>query len=624
MLEFAHIDITVAGLRAHYQRGDFTPRELIAVLRERSMECADRNIWIHELSDSEIEPYLAALNKRNIEDAPLYGIPFAIKDNIDLANIQTTAACEAVAYTPREHAYVVANLLEAGAIPLGKTNLDQLATGINGTRSPWGACKNSFDPQYISGGSSSGSAVAVALGLASFALGTDTAGSGRIPAAFNNIVGWKPSRGLLSNRGMLPACKSIDCMTLFALTASDINTLLPFVARFDTEDAYSRHNPAYNFPEKSGAQAFGAPAKKYFEFGVPRAEQLQFFGDERYRAAFAQSLTILEQLGGKKREIDFSDFLDAARLLYEGPWIAERYHGIRGVIETNPGALLPVIKTIIGAGRDKSAIDTFDAMYKMQALRRKIEGLIDSLEFVATPTAGTHFTLAQMLAEPILHNSELGYYTNYMNLLDLAAVAVPTQIMDNGMPFGITLFSDRFSDLRLLSYAQQIQTTTRLPLGAMKKFCEFKPLPPRAELSTCKVVVCGAHMSGLPFNGQLISRRARLLAQTKTAPNYRFYALPINKQGTGGAVQRPGLIRVGNVDDTGVGDGAAIEVEVWEMPSSEFGSFVAAIPQPLGIGKIEMENGEWLPGFICEGYAVNGAEDITELGGWRNYLRRAK
>ena len=615
MLAFEQIDITIAGLHGHYQRGDFTPRELIALLRERSRAFADRNIWIHELNDTELEPYFDALDERSPADAPLYGVPFAIKDNIDLAHIETTAACQAVAFTPGEDAFVVANLIAAGAIPLGKTNLDQLATGINGTRSPWGACRNSFDPAYISGGSSSGSAVAVALGIASFSLGTDTAGSGRIPAAFNNIVGWKPTRGLLSSRGMLPACRTLDCITLFALTTEDINTLAPLVSRYDDLDAYARTNPAYNSPNSGAANPFGAPASTSFTFGVPRADQLEFYGNDNYRAAFAHSVELLESIGGIKQEIDFSDFLSAARLLYEGPWIAERYHGIRDLIDNEPAALLPVIATIIGEGRDKSGVDTFDAMYKMQEFRRRIEHVIGAVDFIATPTAGTHFTIEQMLAEPIKRNSELGYYTNYMNLLDLAAVAVPTTIMDNGMPFGITLFSDRFTDLRLLSYARQIQVTTKLPLGAIKQAAKFTPLPPRTELSTTKVVVCGAHMSGLPFNNQLLARRARLVAKTRTSSNYRFYALPVDKQQAGAAVQRPGLIRVDN-------DGAAIEVEVWEMPSTEFGSFVAAIPPPLGIGKLELENGAWVPGFICEGYAVAGAEDITELGGWRQYLSR--
>ena len=612
MLAFEQIDLTIAGLKAHYQRGDFTPRELIGLLRARSKQFIDRNIWIHELSDSEIGPYLDALDERTAADAPLYGVPFAIKDNIDLVHIETTAACKAIAFIPKDDAFVVKNLIAAGAIPLGKTNLDQLATGINGTRSPWGPCKNSFDSTYISGGSSSGSAVAVALGLASFSLGTDTAGSGRIPAAFNNIVGWKPSRGLLSSRGMLPACRTLDCITLFALTAGDINTLIPFTVRYDEADAFSRHNPAYNSSNNGAiANAFGTPVKNDFEFGVPRADQLEFYGDARYQAAFAKSIELLERIGGKKRDIDFTPFLDAARLLYEGPWIAERYHGVRELIDNDPSALLPVIQTIIGSGSDKSAVATFDALYKMQQFRRNIEPLINRLEFIATPTAGTHFTIEQMLAEPILRNSELGYYTNFMNLLDLAAVAVPTQVLDNGMPFGITLFSDHFTDLRLLSYAQLIQATTQLTLGAVEKSAEFQTLPPRVELSMNKVAVCGAHMSGLPFNNQLIARRAKLIATTKTSPHYRFYALP------GGTIQRPGLIRVNHA-------GASIEVEVWEMPSTEFGSFVAAIPQPLGMGKVELENGEWVSGFICEGYAVSEAEDITPLGGWRNYLNKAQ
>jgi allophanate hydrolase len=608
MLEFESIDLTLPGLRGHYRRGDFTPRHLIALLRDRSASYRDRNIWIHELTAAEIEPYLQLLEQSDSAQLPLYGVPFAIKDNIDLADVPTTAACPATTYLPRQSATVVAALIEAGAIPLGKTNLDQLATGLNGTRSPepWGPCKNSFDPTYISGGSSSGSAVAVALGLASFSLGTDTAGSGRVPAAFNNIVGWKPTRGLLSTRGMVPACKSIDCMSVFALTAADINTLTSVATRFDEHDPYSRHNPAHN----AGA-GFGTLPSKSFAFGVPRADQLQFFGDAAAAQAFTNSVAALEQAGGTLREIDFSDFLAAARLLYEGPWIAERYHGIQPLIESEPAALLPVIATIIGAGRSKTAVDTFAANYEMRRLRRSVEHILADLDFIVTPTAGTLFTQQQLLEEPIRHNSELGYYTNFMNLLDLAAVAVPAAILDSGLPFGITLFADRFTDARLLSYAQHLQTLFALPLGATGK----KPttnndtaaLGIRQELATTKVAVCGAHMSGLPFNTQLLARRARRISATTTAPHYRFYALP------GGAVPRPGLVR----DEH---NGARIALEVWEMPVEEFGSLVAAIPKPLGIGQVELDSGEWVPGFLCESYAVADAHDITALGDWRVYL----
>lgn len=353
-MPFAQIDMTIAGLRAHYARGDFTPRELLALLRERAATYADRNIWIYQLSDAELAPYLAALETRSPTDAPLYGVPFAIKDNIDLAAIPTTAACAAYAYTPTESATVVANLIAAGALPLGKTNLDQFATGLVGVRSPqpWGACRNSFNPDYISGGSSSGSAVAVALGLASFSLGTDTAGSGRIPAAFNNIVGWKPSRGLLSIRGMVPACKSIDCMSVFASTSEDINAVAAIAATYDHADPFARPNPAYN-----SAGAFGDIPADTFYFGVPRQDQLEFFGDNNSAQAFSESLALLEEIGGIKTEIDFAPFLAAARLLYEGPWIAERYWAIKPLLESNPAALLPVTAKIISAGKNKTAVD---------------------------------------------------------------------------------------------------------------------------------------------------------------------------------------------------------------------------------------------------------------------------
>lgn len=603
-LNFDRIDLTIAGLRAHYERGDFTPRALLDLLRTRNVQFGDRNIWIYRLSEAELLPYLEALAKRSPADAPLYGVPFAIKDNIDLARIPTTAACPAFSYVPQQHAPVVAALIEAGAIPLGKTNLDQFATGLVGTRSPapWGACRNSFNPDYISGGSSSGSAVAVALGLASFALGTDTAGSGRIPAAFNNIVGWKPSRGILSARGMVPACRSLDCVSLFASTAQDLHELFALTAHFDSDDSYSRRNPAHN-----SATTFGATGAAPFVFGIPQPAQLQFFGNSQYASAFAQSVAALEKLGGIPTEIDFAPFLDAARLLYEGPWIAERYLAIGALLETQPTALLPVTAQIVRAGRDKSATDTFAAMYELQRLRRSIESLLTTVDFIATPTAGTHFTQKQIAAEPLRHNSELGYYTNFMNLLDLAAVAVPTALLPNGLPFGITLFADRFTDARLLSRAHQLQAALDLPLGATGKRAALATFGPRREAATVQVVVCGAHMQGLPLNGQLLERDARLISSTHTAPRYRLYAL------AGGAIARPGLVR----DET---NGTAIEVEVWQLPTEEFGSLVTGIPQPLGIGKIEMSDGRWLPGFLCEQYGLADAEEISALGGWRTYL----
>lgn len=603
---FEGIDLTIAGLRAHYRRGDFTPRALIDLLRTRCIQFGDRNIWIYRLSETELLPYLDALAQRSPDDAPLYGVPFAIKDNIDLAQIPTTAACPAFSYTPRAHAPVVAALIAAGAIPLGKTNLDQFATGLVGTRSPlpWGACRNSFNPDYIAGGSSSGSAVAVALGLVAFALGTDTAGSGRVPAAFNNILGLKPSKGLLSTRGMVPACRSLDCVSLFAATAQDLHELFAIAAHFDSDDSYARYNPAHN-----GPSAFGMPSSAPFDFGVPRREQLQFFGNTHYAIAFDNVVATLERLGGRAREIDFSPFLEAARLLYEGPWVAERYHALRALLERKPEAILPLTARIVVGGRDKSAVDAFDAMYRLQDLRHAIEPLLEAVDFIVTPTAGTHFTLQQIDEQPIARNSELGYYTNFMNLLDLSAVAVPAALLANGLPFGATLFADRFTDMRLLSHAHRLQCALELPLGATGKRFVAEKLATRSDAAQVQVAVCGAHMQALPLNGQLLERGARLIAVTQTAPHYRLFAL------SGGAVARPGLIRDEN-------NGTAIAVEVWQMPTEEFGSFVAGIPRPLGIGKIEMQDGNWVCGFLCESHAVGDAVEISVLGGWRAYLNR--
>lgn len=600
-LAWEQIDLTLAGLRRHYQAGDFTPRQLLACLRARGEHYRDRNIWIHPLTDAELEPYLQALEQSSPDTLPLYGVPFAIKDNINLASVPTTAACPAFTYTPSAHAAVVALLVQAGAIPVGKTNLDQLATGLVGTRSPWGECRNSFDPDYIAGGSSSGSAVAVALGLASFSLGTDTAGSGRVPAAFNNIVGLKPSRGLLSTRGVVPACRSLDCVSLFALTAADLETLFEITAQFDAEDPFARRNPSTN-----GGAAFGALPPATFRFGVPKAEQLEFFGDGAAAAAFETTVARLTAAGGCAVTIDFAPFIAAARLLYEGPWLAERWLVAAPLLAAQPDALLPVTRSIIAAGNERSAADSFAAHYELQRLRRIAETTLADVDFVLTPTAGTLFSQRQVAAEPIVRNSELGYYTNFMNLLDLSAVAVPAAQLPAGLPFGVTLFADRDSDARLLSHAHHLQTLTELPLGATGRAFAPATLAQRQELATVQVVVCGAHLSGLPLNGQLTGRGGRLLAATATAPCYRMYALP-------GAPARPGLVR----DER---EGRAIECELWELPAREFGPFVALIPGPLGIGKVQLRDGGWRPGFLCEHYALDSAQEISDWGGWRSYL----
>jgi allophanate hydrolase len=538
--------------------------------------------------------YVQALEARSIDDLPLYGIPFVIKDNIDLVGMPTTAACPAFAYAPTRSATVVQRLLEAGAIPLGKTNLDQFATGLVGTRSPHGACRNSFNAEYISGGSSAGSAVAVATGLASFSLGTDTAGSGRVPAAFNNLVGLKPSLGRLSTRGVVPACRSLDCVSIFALTAQDAASVLDVAEGFDAEDPYARK--------------LGNAVIPSLRFGVPRREQLEFFGDSEYARLFDASIARLESSGGVRVDIDFAPFLDAARLLYEGPWVAERYAAVGRFMDAHPEALFPVTARIIAGGRKPSAVDAFEGEYQLKALRRASEAAWSQVDFIVTPTAGTIYTIAAVDADPIRLNATLGYYTNFMNLFDLAGVAVPAGFRSDGLPFGITLVGPPSSDRALLALADTLHRSSVTTLGAMNvQVSPSSAEAPALATGYVALAVCGAHMEGLALNHQLRDRGGYFMQRTQTSPSYRLFALP------GGPPQRPGLVRVSS-------GGAAIDIEIWALPTEQLGSFVAGIPEPLGIGKVELETGALVSGFICEGYAASGAADITRFGGWRAYL----
>jgi len=431
-------NMTIPALREAYNNGALTPATVLKEIRQRAAELENYNIWIHLLSDNELAPYLSSLEEKDPETHPLWGIPFAIKDNIDLAGVATTAACEEFSYTPEASAKVVQQLIDAGAIPVGKTNLDQFATGLNGTRSPWGACKNAFDPEYISGGSSSGSAVAVALGLASFSLGTDTAGSGRVPACFNNLVGLKPSRGLLSATGMVPACRSLDCMSIFAMHTDDANAVLAVAEGYDTEDAYSRTNPFPNQDRHYGE--FSGP----LTVGIIPESQLQFFGDEAYAQAYAETIATLKKSGINFVGIDYTPFDEAARLLYEGPWVAERYVATQPLIDEHPEAIFPVVRQIVAGGKDPKAADLFRAQYRLEALKKRCDEQLDRVDCLLTPTAGRCFTIAEVLEEPVKYNTQLGYYTNFMNLLDLTSVAIPTRFARNGLPFGVTLVASSY------------------------------------------------------------------------------------------------------------------------------------------------------------------------------------
>jgi allophanate hydrolase len=464
------MNLQISHLRRLYLSGALKPTDLVKQLDAEIGGEDTRHIWIRRLQLNEMLAYAQQLEGKNPADLPLYGIPFAIKDNIDLAGIPTTAACPEYAYIPTKNATVVQKLIDAGAIPVGKTNLDQFATGLVGTRSPYGAVQNSFDPDYISGGSSAGSAVSVALGMASFSLGTDTAGSGRVPAAFNNLVGHKPTCGLLSTQGVVPACKTLDCVSIFALTAQDAATVLESAQGFDAEDAYSRKKQSVLTPALATALAtaldkdFGNGAS--FSFGVPRKEQLAFFGNTETPALFQQAIQQLEAIGGKAVEIDFAPFLETARLLYEGPWVAERYAAIQDFFENKPDAVFPVTKIIIGGATKFSAVDAYNAQYKLKVLQRKSEAVWHDIDIMITPTAGTIYKIAEVNAEPVTCNSNLGYYTNFMNLLDLSATAVPTGFQANGLPFGITICAPAFNDAQLLALATAMQGDTDKTLGA--------------------------------------------------------------------------------------------------------------------------------------------------------------
>jgi allophanate hydrolase len=450
------MNLQISHLRSLYLSRALTPTRLVKQLDEEIGGEDSRHIWIRRLQLSEMLVYAQKLEGKDPAEFPLYGIPFAIKDNIDLAGIPTTAACPEYAYTPEKSATVVQRLIDAGAIPIGKTNLDQFATGLVGTRSPYGACQNSFNPEYISGGSSAGSAVAVALGMASFSLGTDTAGSGRVPAAFNNLVGHKPTCGLISTQGVVPACRTLDCVSIFALTAQDVATVLETAQGFDAQDAYSRQTDILKSKHLNQS----------FTFGVPRQDQLAFFGNLETPALFQQAIKQLETIGGKAIEIDFSAFLETARLLYEGPWVAERYTAICEFFESQPEAIFPVTKQIIGGATKFSAVDAYNAQYKLKALQRKTEQVWNDIDILLTPTAGTIYKIAEVNAEPVTCNSNLGYYTNFMNLLDLSATAVPTGFQANGLPFGITICAPAFRDMQLLTLAVKIQNLTAKTLGA--------------------------------------------------------------------------------------------------------------------------------------------------------------
>jgi allophanate hydrolase len=590
MTDLPKVSLDIATLAAGYAAGTFTPKEVIADVYERIAAAGETPVWIT------LTPRETALAKADAAPkGALYGIPFAVKDNIDVAGLPTTCACPAFAYTPERSAAVVERLEAAGAIVVGKTNLDQFATGLVGTRSPYGIPSSVFNPDYISGGSSSGSAVAVARGWVSFALGTDTAGSGRVPAVFNNIVGLKPTKGLLSARGVVPACRTQDTVSIFALTVPDAAHVMATASAFDAEDAYARA-PPHSFAVEQPPPGL--------RVGVP-AGVLEFFGDGEAERLYRASIERLAQGGASIVGIDFTPFREAARLLYQGPWIAERLAAIRAFAAGRPDALHPVVGGIIRGAERLSAVDAFEGFYRLAELTRAAEAEWAKMDAMLLPTAGTTYRIRDVLADPIALNSNLGVYTNFVNLMDLAALAIPAGFRSDGLPFGVTLIGRAFEDGRLAAIGDTMHRgLSDAKLGATGHALSATAAISAGPARTVDVAVVGAHLTGQPLNTQLTERKARLLRTTRTAPGYSFYAL------ADALPPKPGLV----FDGKGAGN---IEVEIWRMPMDAFGSFVALIPPPLGIGTLRLADGTSIKGFVCEAHAVANATDITSFGGWR-------
>jgi allophanate hydrolase len=588
----------VADILEAHRSGRVAPEETVARSYARIRAHADPAVFITLRQEAEARAEARALAGRG--DLPLYGIPVAVKDNIDVKGLPTTAACPAFSYQANADACVIARLRQAGAIVIGKANLDQFATGLVGVRSPYGTPRNPFDPKLIPGGSSSGSGVAVAAGLVPLALGTDTAGSGRVPAAFNNIVGLKPSLGLISTAGLVPACRTLDCISVFALTVDDAFAALRVVAGPDPADPFSQARPL--------GQIGAMPSA--LRLGVPLAGQRLFFGDHVSAAAYEEAIARMARLGASVVDIDIEPFYETARLLYEGPWVAERYITARSLIASAHEAMHPVTRGIILDGARPTAVDTFAALYKLKELQRVRDHVFRLIDALLLPTTPTVYTVEQVLADPVQINSRLGTYTNFVNLLDLCGLALPAAMREDGAPFGVTLLAPAGHDAMLASIGRVFHADTGLPLGALgKPQPGLVPLPAAAKEGEIAIAVVGAHLSGMPLNGELRALGGRLLEATTTSRDYRLYALP------GTELPKPGLIRVAD------GEGVALEVEVWGLPTEGFGRFVAAVPPPLSIGTITLDDGRSVKGFLVEAQGIVGARDISSFGGWRAFMK---
>jgi allophanate hydrolase len=594
-------ELTIAGLHRRYAEGTLVPSQCIGEVIDR-IERVDRpEAWISRVSLADLKARAAVLDDllrrdgpQALEKYPLLGIPFAVKDNIDVAGMPTTAACPAFAYTPQRSATVVEKLLDAGAILIGKTNLDQFATGLVGTRSPYGAVRNAVSPAHVSGGSSSGSAVAVAMGMVAFSLGTDTAGSGRVPAGLNGIVGLKPSRGLFSTRGVVPACRTLDCVSIFARDVAEAWTIAHAMAGYDAEDAWSRHIPMLGMRQRG------------YRIAIPAAPE--FFGDRNAERAYLATLDAIRSLPDcVVNEIDFTPFRDAAQLLYQGPWVAERLAAIEAFQKEHRADMNAVVGNIIAQGAEYTAVDAFNGQYRLAELRRQAEMLMADHDFLLVPTAPTMPLIDNVERDPVTLNSQLGYYTNFVNFFDMAALAVPAVSREDSLPFGVTLIGRCGADHLLATAAQRLMPQW----GSLCAGEAIAGMPLHGDEPMVKLAVVGAHLEGQPLNWQLRERGARMLTSTTTSACYRLFAL------AGTVPPKPGLVR----SETG---GQAISVEVWELPMRRFGEFVAEVPAPLAIGNLELASGEWVKGFVCEPCGLAGAADISTHGGWLAYLASQK
>lgn len=581
--------LDACAIAADVASGRATAVDIIGEVLAR-LACYDAiqpQAWIARFDSDTLRAAAAVIDARVAagEPLPLAGVPFAVKDNIDVAGIDTTAACPSFAFRPAASAAVVERLLAAGAICIGKTNLDQFATGLNGSRSPHGAPRNVYNRAYVSGGSSSGSAVAVAAGLVAFALGTDTAGSGRVPAAFNHLIGLKPSRGRWSARGVVPACRTLDCVTVLTSTVADAALVDDIVAGFDPADAYS--------------VAVSDVPRAARRIGVPLPDQRIWFGDVESERLFDRASACLVASGAELVEIDMAPLNEAARLLYGGPWVAERTAALEAVIAADPADFDPVVREVVSAGLEMRAVDLFNGIYRLAELRRLADTMWQTIDMLCLPTTGSTYRVAEMRAAPIALNSNLGAYTNFVNLLDMAAIAVPAGARDNGTGFGITLIAPAGTDRALMAAGQSYLDSAKLAAPP--------PLDMEDVMQTVKLAVVGAHLKDMPLHWQLTSREAKFLAATHTAPAYRLYAMANT------APPKPALVHVGD-------GGASIAVELYELDVAAFGSFVAEVPPPLAIGTVTLSDGSSVKGFVAEPRAIIGADDITALGGWRAYI----